>query len=75
MLAIAHARLGGDQQRFTGFGLHVVAVAVAILRFAFQNQVQDIDFWVRLGWKEAPGASTSWLRTRKDAKPSNFGSK
>ena len=23
-----------------------------------------------LAWKEAPGASTSWLRTRKDAKPS-----
>ncbi|VGP90042.1 hypothetical protein SB00610_04411 [Klebsiella quasipneumoniae subsp. similipneumoniae] len=49
MLAIAHARLGGDKQCFTGFCLHVVAVAVAILRFAFQNQVQDIDFWVRSG--------------------------
>ena len=55
MLAIAHARLGGDQQRFTGFGLHVVAVAVAILRFAFQNQVQDIDFWVRSGLEGSAG--------------------
>lgn len=75
MLAIAHAGLGGDQQRFTGFGLHVVAVAVAILRFAFQNQVQDIDFWVRSGTEGSAGRQHFWLRTRKDAKPSNFGSK
>jgi hypothetical protein len=74
MLAIAHARLGGDQQRFTGFGLHVVAVAVAILRFAFQNQVQDIDFWVR-GLEGSAGRQHFLVEDAQDAKPSNFGSK
>ena len=46
MLAVAHALLSGDQQRFTGFGVNMVAFAIAVLRFTFQNQIQNIDFWI-----------------------------
>ena len=46
MLAIADAWLSGNQQRFTGFGMNMVTFTIAILRFTFQNQIQNIDFWI-----------------------------
>ena len=55
VLAIANAWLGGNQQCFTGFRLDMVALAVAILCFAFKNQVQDIHFRIGTRLERGPG--------------------
>ena len=44
VLAVAHAGLGGYQQRFASFSLDMVAIAVAVFRLTFQYQVQNVDF-------------------------------
>ena len=35
-----------EKQRFTGLDLNVVALVIAILSLTFQNQIQDIHFWI-----------------------------